>query len=50
VTSLLFITFDWLVFSHIKSLSITRIGGVSQPPFDSFNLGIYVGDELEAVM
>jgi hypothetical protein len=50
VTSLSFITPDWPAPSHIKSLSTTRIGGVSQPPFDSLNLGTHVGDDLEAVM
>jgi YfiH family protein len=30
-------------------VSTTRAGGVSKPPFDTFNLGDHVGDEPEAV-
>ena len=26
-----------------------RFGGVSKKPFDSFNLGLHVGDDIEAV-
>ncbi len=45
---------DWLVPQwpapgHIKSVFTTRHGGVSKPPFDSFNLGRPSGDERAAV-
>ena len=30
-------------------MTTTRAGGVSKPPFDTFNLGDHVGDEPEAV-
>jgi YfiH family protein len=34
---------------RIRRVSTTRAGGVSSPPFDSFNLGDHVGDEPTAV-
>ncbi|WP_428339383.1 peptidoglycan editing factor PgeF [Mycobacterium sp.] len=34
---------------RIRRVSTTRAGGVSSPPFDSFNLGDHVGDEPAAV-
>lgn len=34
---------------HATVLFTTRSGGVSRPPFDSLNLGPYVGDEPAAV-
>lgn len=34
---------------RIRRVVTTRAGGVSKAPFDSFNLGDHVGDELEAV-
>lgn len=40
---------DWPAPSNIRSLVTTRIGGASQPPYDSFNLGSHVGDTPEAV-
>ncbi len=33
----------------IRRVSTTRAGGVSAPPYDSFNLGDHVGDDPEAV-
>ena len=33
----------------IRRVTTTRAGGVSAPPFDSFNLGDHVGDAPEAV-
>ncbi|WP_089249005.1 peptidoglycan editing factor PgeF [Rhodococcoides kyotonense] len=33
----------------VRRVSTTRSGGVSAPPFDSFNLGDHVGDEPSAV-
>lgn len=40
---------DWPVPDHIHSLFTLRSGGVSQPPYDSFNLGDHVGDAPDAV-
>lgn len=40
---------DWPAPSNIRALVTTRIGGVSQSPYDSFNLASHVGDTPEAV-
>lgn len=40
---------DWPAPAHVHALCTTRNGGVSAPPYDSFNLGRYVGDAAEAV-
>ena len=34
---------------RIRRVSTTRAGGVSAPPFDTFNLGDHVGDDPAAV-
>lgn len=34
---------------RIRRVTTTRAGGVSRPPFDSFNLGDHVGDDPRAV-
>lgn len=34
---------------RIRRVTTTRAGGVSKPPFDTFNLGDHVGDDPEAV-
>jgi polyphenol oxidase len=34
---------------RIRRVTTTRAGGVSRPPFDSFNLGDHVGDDPAAV-
>jgi YfiH family protein len=34
---------------RVRRVTTTREGGVSKPPFDTFNLGDHVGDEPEAV-
>lgn len=34
---------------RIRRVTTTRAGGVSKPPFDSFNLGDHVGDDPVAV-
>lgn len=39
----------WDVPSNIKSLLTTRQGGCSYTPYDSFNLGSHVGDDLLCV-
>ena len=36
---------DWPIPRRVKSISTTRVGGFSDPPFDSFNLGIRAGDD-----
>jgi copper oxidase (laccase) domain-containing protein len=42
---------DWPVPPGVRALATTRHGlGVSQPPFDSFNLGLRNGDDPEAAM
>ncbi|MDR1854794.1 MAG: peptidoglycan editing factor PgeF [Azoarcus sp.] len=40
---------DWPAPSDVRALVTTRLGGVSQPPYDSFNLGQHVGDDPDAV-
>lgn len=40
---------DWPAPAHVHALCTTRNGGVSVPPYDSFNLGRFVGDDPEAV-
>ncbi|MEM6987395.1 MAG: peptidoglycan editing factor PgeF [Pseudomonadota bacterium] len=34
----------WVTHARVNALMTTRQGGVSEAPFDSFNLGVYVGD------
>src|SRR5689334_14814417 len=38
-----------IVSVRIRRVTTTRAGGVSGPPFDSFNLGDHVGDDPAAV-
>lgn len=40
---------DWPAPAHVHALCTTRNGGVSAPPYDSFNLGHHVGDDPAAV-
>ena len=40
---------DWPVPARVRALCTTRNGGVSAPPWDSFNLGRFVGDDPAAV-
>lgn len=40
---------NWQVPSTIQAFTTVRTGGVSQAPFDSFNLGDHVGDDATAV-
>jgi|AZIH01.1.fsa_nt_gi YfiH family protein len=40
----------WPVLPGVRALCTTRIGGVSQPPWDSLNLGDHVGDKLGDVV
>ena len=46
----MFIKPDWPVPPNIKSLYTTRQGGVSQTPFNTFNLATHVGDDLQDVL
>jgi YfiH family protein len=43
----LFIQPKWPAPAHIKACTTLRTGGVSQHPYDQFNLGDHVGDRLE---
>jgi len=40
---------DWPAPAQVHALSTTRVGGVSQPPYASLNLGQHVGDDPVAV-
>jgi YfiH family protein len=40
---------DWPAPSRVRAVSTLRVGGVSAPPFDSFNLAAHVDDDPEAV-
>ena len=40
---------DWPAPARVKACVTTRAGGVSLPPFDTFNLGDHVEDDLQAV-
>ncbi|MDO8333015.1 MAG: laccase domain-containing protein, partial [Pseudomonas sp.] len=40
---------DWPAPAHVKACVTTRAGGVSRPPFDSFNLGDHVEDDSLSV-
>lgn len=41
---------NWPAPPRVQACSTTRLGGVSLPPFDSFNLGTHVGDSPRSVM
>jgi len=43
--SMKFIRPDWEVSSRINVVSTTRLGGVSEAPYDSMNLGLHVHDD-----
>jgi YfiH family protein len=40
---------DWPAPARVRSCITTRAGGVSLPPFDTFNLGNHVDDQPQAV-
>jgi YfiH family protein len=40
---------DWAVSSRVTVFSTTRLGGVSEAPYDSLNLGLHVNDDPAAV-
>ncbi|MFK7994204.1 MAG: peptidoglycan editing factor PgeF [Granulosicoccus sp.] len=41
---------DWPVSAKVTVMTTTRHGGVSEAPFDALNLGLHVGDKLDAVL
>jgi hypothetical protein len=43
------LTPDWTAPANVRALATTRLGGVSERPYDTLNLGIAVGDRPEAV-
>lgn len=45
MTELSFIEPDWPAPPTVRAVSTTRQGGVSQPPWDSLNLALHVGDD-----
>lgn len=40
---------DWRVPDSVQAVSTTRQGGVSEPPYDTLNLGGHTGDQPNAV-
>ncbi|HCN46268.1 MAG TPA: multi-copper polyphenol oxidoreductase, partial [Pseudomonas sp.] len=40
---------DWPAPAGVRACVTTRAGGVSLPPYDTFNLGDHVGDTPDAV-
>ncbi len=44
-----FIKADWPVPDNVHALVTTRLGGYSQPPYDSLNLAYHVGDSAKDV-
>lgn len=45
-----FVTAEWPLATIINTVTTTRAGGVSLPPFDQLNLAGHVGDNLEHVL
>ena len=43
------ISAQWPLMDRVAVVTTTRAGGVSKPPFDSFNLAAHVGDDPQAV-
>ncbi|WP_170308610.1 peptidoglycan editing factor PgeF [Corallincola luteus] len=41
---------DWPAPKQVRAIYSLRQGGVSQPPFDSLNLGLHVSDDPDAVL
>lgn len=44
-----FIYPEWDAPANVRALTTTRIGGYSEPPFDSFNFSLKSGDDAEVV-
>ena len=40
---------QWSAPASVSACCTTRVGGVSQAPYDSLNLGLHVGDDAAAV-
>ena len=40
---------DWPAPPGVRAATTTRLGGCSEPPYDSLNLGDHVGDDAQAV-
>ena len=40
---------EWPAPAHVKAISTTRVGGTSVAPYQSFNLGLHVGDDPQSV-
>jgi polyphenol oxidase len=40
---------EWPAPSNVRAICTTRLGGLSEPPYDTLNLGDHVGDAPEAV-
>ena len=40
---------DWPAPDNIKAVNTARIGGISSPPYDGFNLADHVGDDVDRV-
>ena len=40
---------EWPSPANVRAICTTRLGGVSQPPYDTLNLGDHVGDAPESV-
>ncbi len=36
---------DWALGARVRVISTTRLGGLSESPYDSLNLGLHVGDD-----
>lgn len=41
---------NWSAPKNIHAYTTTRLGGISQPPYNSFNLSTNVGDDLNTVL
>lgn len=44
-----FLVPDWPAPKNVRACTSTRVGGVSDPPYDSFNLAGHVGDDEDRV-
>ena len=46
----MFVSLNWSVASQVNAIYTNRLGGVSEFPYDSFNLATHVDDDMTAVM
>nr|VFJ47454.1 MAG: conserved hypothetical protein [Candidatus Kentron sp. FW] len=49
MSCLQFITPNWPAPANVRAYTTTRLGGISEPPWDSLNLADHVGDAANAV-